>query len=457
MSRNRFQNDSSSFFPALPLGWREERIHDVAELRTSNVDKKSEEGEKPVRLCNYVDVYKNDKVTMDLDFMEATATDGQIERFALRVGDVVITKDSETPADIGVPALISESAPDLVCGYHLTILRPNENEVAGSYLFYAVASRLSAYQFYLAANGVTRFGLTYQGTKNLRIALPSVPEQGQIAAFLDWKTGQIDALIGKKKELLEKLKEKRLAVISQAVNRGLDPAAPLRDSGIPWLGMVPEHWEVKRLRYCAGLVTSGSRGWAQHYSDSGDLFLRITNLDRESIDLLLDDIQRVEPPDGAEGARTLTKTGDVLISITADLGSVAVIPQDLEPAYVSQHLSLVRLDTTAVDPIWIAYSIFSHAGRFQLRMAGYGGTKVQLSLGDIKEITFCHPSDIKEQKEVLSFVRTQTKRTEDLIELASQAITRLTEYRTALITAATTGKIDVRGMESPCNPNPEKN
>ena len=187
MSRHRFQKDVVSLFPGLPSGWREERIHDVADLRTSNVDKKSEDGEKPVKLCNYVDVYKNDRITSDLDFMDATATDAQIRRFSLSLGDVVITKDSETPDDIGVPALIAESLPELVCGYHLTILRPEHTLIFGGYLFYAVASRFSAYQFYLAANGVTRFGLTYQGTKNVRIAFPPVPEQQKIAAFLDWQ------------------------------------------------------------------------------------------------------------------------------------------------------------------------------------------------------------------------------------------------------------------------------
>src|SRR3954466_7874788 len=111
MSRQRFQNQTISLFPALPTDWQEERLHDIVELRTSNVDKKSEAGEKAVRLCNYVDVYKNDKVTLDLDFMEATATEVQIERFGLRLGDVVITKDSEAPDDIGVPALIAETAP----------------------------------------------------------------------------------------------------------------------------------------------------------------------------------------------------------------------------------------------------------------------------------------------------------------------------------------------------------
>jgi type I restriction enzyme S subunit len=289
----------------------------------------------------------------------------------------------------------------------------------------------------------------WEAIGGLPILLPTRDEQQQIAAFLDWKTGQIDALIARKQELLERLKEKRIAVISQAVTKGLNPAAPMRDPGIPWLGQVPKHWIVKRLRYCAALVTSGSRGWAQYFSDSGELFLRITNLDRESIELLLEDIQRVDPPEGAEGARTLSKEGDLLISITADLGSVAVIPPGLEPAYVSQHLSLVRLDTTEIDPNWIAYSVFSHAGKFQLRIAGYGGTKVQLSLSDIKEIGFCYPPTLEEQRDILDFIRTQTKRIEDLIDLASQAIALLTEYRTALITSATTGKIDVRNVKIP--------
>lgn len=181
--------------------------------------------------------------------MKATATEAQIERFSLKIGDVVITKDSETSEDIGVPAYVAETKPNLVCGYHLTIIRPNSKLIVGTYLFYAVKSRLSAYQFYLAANGVTRFGQTSQGTKNLRIVFPTLSEQKQIAAFLDWKTGQIDALIAKKKQLIAKLKEQRIAVITQAVTKGLNPEAPLRDSGIPWLGEVPEHWDVRRLRF----------------------------------------------------------------------------------------------------------------------------------------------------------------------------------------------------------------
>ncbi len=124
------------------------------------------------------------------------------------------------------------------------------------------------------------FGLTYQGTKNpshlhfLRFA-----EQQKIAAFLNWKTGQIDALIARKRELLEKLKEKRIAVITQAVTRGINPAVPMRDSGISWLGHVPEHWEVKRLRYCAGYSTYRLRsdaGTILRSVEEGDLIGAVT-------------------------------------------------------------------------------------------------------------------------------------------------------------------------------------
>ena len=249
MQKAQDQNAVKRLLEPLPKLWRQERLCNVAELRTSNVDKKSADGEQTVQLCNYVDVYYNDKISNEIDFMKATASENEIKRFSLTVDDVIITKDSESPDDIGIPAVISESIRDLVCGYHLTILRPIEGSIHGRYLFYALASQFSAYQFYLAANGVTRFGLTYQGTKNLRIALPEETEQKKVADFLDWKTGQIDELIAKKKQLIEKLKEKRIALITQAVTKGLDSNVPMRDAGIPWLGELPKHWEVMKYGY----------------------------------------------------------------------------------------------------------------------------------------------------------------------------------------------------------------
>ncbi len=455
MSRHRYQNDVVRFFPALPSGWREERIHNVAELRTSNVDKKSEEGEKAVRLCNYVDVYKNDKVTMALDFMEATATEAQIDRFGLRVGDVVITKDSETPDDIGVPALIAETADDLVCGYHLTIMRPNENEVMGDYLFYAVASRLSAYQFYLAANGVTRFGLTYHGTKNLRIALPSVSEQQQIAAFLDWKTGQIDALIARKLELLEKLKEKRLAVITQAVTRGLNPAAPLRDSGIPWLGHVPEHWEVKRLKF----QTDDAKGAGIQIGPFGGMLTDL--IYAETGEFKLYGQENVLSGDFSKGNRWLTsdqyaelsqygaREGDFLFTRKGSIGGCAIFPDGAHPGIIDSDTIRLRVNSEGLSTRFLLHAFReSEYLQFQVQLIKRGAILSGLNTTTIADLVLAAPP-LDEQVEIAHQLDVATSKLKRLASKVESAIARLTEYRSALITAATTGKIDVRGVKIP--------
>ena len=117
-----------------PPDWREVPLSSVAALRVSNVDKKSQSGERAARLCNYTDVYNNDYIKADMEFMRATAMLPEIDRFGLAVGDVIITKDSETPDDIGVPTVVDSTLPDLVCGYHLALLRPNPKEVDPTFL-----------------------------------------------------------------------------------------------------------------------------------------------------------------------------------------------------------------------------------------------------------------------------------------------------------------------------------
>ena len=124
----------------VPEHWTAQRQRNVIDMHVSNIDKHTAEGEIPVRLCNYVDVYKSDRITERLPFMRATASQDEVKRFRLQVGDVVITKDSESWNDIGVPALVEYAAPDLVCGYHLAILRPREGILHGSYLLRALQS-----------------------------------------------------------------------------------------------------------------------------------------------------------------------------------------------------------------------------------------------------------------------------------------------------------------------------
>ena len=275
-----------------------------------------------------------------------------------------------------------------------------------------------------------------------RIALPPLPERQAIAAFLDCETGKINALVAEQERLIALLKEKRQAVISHTVTKGLNPAAPLKDSGIEWLGEVPEGWNIMSLKRDIDFLTSGSRGWAEHYAEEGALFIRIGNLTRDSIRLDLSDIQRVAVPEGTEGERTKVQTGDVLFSITAYLGSVAIVPETLETAYVSQHVALARLCKRSLLPEWVGYVALSSVGKTYLETQGYGGTKIQLSLDDVANLIMTVPS-LQEQSAIVAFLDSETAKIDTLVGEAQQAVSLLKERRSALISAAVTGKIRV--------------
>ena len=233
----------------LPDNWEAKPLRSVADYVVSNVDKVSTDEEVPVRLCNYSDVYHNEFITLALDFMQATASEAEIAKFGVTVDDVIITKDSESWDDIGVPALVRETGHNLVCGYHLALLRPLEEKMAGAFLFRSLQAKPVRAQLELAANGITRFGIPKSGIGTMRVPVPPLPQQRAITDYLDRETAHLDALVAVKERVLALLAEKRRALITRAVTRGLDPDVPLRDSGIPWLGEIPAHWRMERAKF----------------------------------------------------------------------------------------------------------------------------------------------------------------------------------------------------------------
>ena len=219
----RYKPSGVEWLGQIPEHWDIRKLKYISSIQFSNVDKHTVEGEKPVRLCNYVDVYHKDFITADLNFMEATAPPAQVEKFALKGGDVIITKDSEAWDDIAVPAYVSSDMHDVLCGYHLAQIRPKTKWADGKYLFRAFCSRGINDQFRVAATGVTRYGLGKYWLDNGLFLVPPIEEQRAIAAFLDRETERIDALITKVQESIDLLKEYRTALISHAVTRGLAP------------------------------------------------------------------------------------------------------------------------------------------------------------------------------------------------------------------------------------------
>ena len=285
-----YKDSGVSWLGQVPVHWDVKRQRNIADMRVSNVDKLSIDGEIPVRLCNYVDVYKNDFITDKIPFMRATASTTEIDRFRLRLGDVIVTKDSESWDDIGVPALVRYAAPDLVCGYHLAVLRPRDQVILGDYLFRAIQSQGVASQYFVAANGVTRFGLSQDAIKSVVIPVPPLEEQRKITHYLDYADRRIKRYIRAKQKLIKLLEEQKQAIIHQAVTRGLDPNVRLKPSGVEWVDQIPVDCEIWKIGQFAkiGNGSTPSRGDAGYWTESGYPWLnsssvnqgRITNTDQ---------------------------------------------------------------------------------------------------------------------------------------------------------------------------------
>lgn len=200
----------------IPEHWEVKKLRYISKSFPSNVDKHSKVNEKVVRLCNYTDVYKNEFITSNMDFMEATANDEQVQKFSLRKDDLIITKDSETADDIAQPALVIEDLTNVICGYHLAIIRP-KNEIFGSYLLRQLQTKIFNIQFEICANGITRVGLGTTDLRNAKFLIPPFEEQQLIAEFLENQSTKIDKAISLQQTQIEKLKEYKATLIDSAV------------------------------------------------------------------------------------------------------------------------------------------------------------------------------------------------------------------------------------------------
>ena len=202
---------------ALPDGWAVVPLQEIAEVAFSGVDKKTVDGEVPVALCNYTDVFYNRRIHGRLDFMSATATPAEIGRWSLRKGDVLFTKDSETPDEIGVPAYVEEDLPGVLCGYHLGRARPLPGRVDGAFLAASLRTSRARQHFARIANGVTRFGLTLGATRSFPVPLPPMNEQRRIATMLD----SVDHTINETSALMSAIERFREGLRHDLLTNGL--------------------------------------------------------------------------------------------------------------------------------------------------------------------------------------------------------------------------------------------
>jgi type I restriction enzyme S subunit len=417
----------------LPNGWGAKPLRAVADYSVSNVDKIPAEDEIPVRLCNYSDVYNNEFIGLDLDFMQATATEDEIRKFRLAVDDVIITKDSESWDDIGVPALVRETDDDLVCGYHLAILRPRAGRITGSFLFRCLQAKPVRIQLELAASdGVTRFGVPKSAIGGVWLPAPSLIQQRAITEHLDRETARLDALMAAKERVLGLLAEKRQALITRAVTRGLDPDCTLHDSGIFWLGKIPAHWDAIRI------------AWLFRERDQrGEPDLPLLEVSINAGVVLREfSEEKIESTAADFNTYKVARLGDVVFNkMRMWQGAVGVAPEDglVSPDYV------VAAPTGTLSPKYAGLlfrtPVFSaECGR---RSHGIVWDRLRLYWEEFRDITVALPSP-SEQAAIVSYVIAETCKLDALSAATNRTIALLKERRSALIAAAVTGQMEVR-------------
>ena len=429
----------------VPAHWEVRRLQHVTNMKVSNVDKHIKETELPVRLCNYVDVYKNDRITAGITFMPATATADEIEKFRLESGDVLITKDSEAWNDIGVPALAEFSADDLIAGYHLALLRPLRGVLDGIYLFRTLQSATIAHQFHVSANGVTRYGLSQHGIKSALLPLPPLPEQTAIVRYLDHADRQMRRYIDGKETLIGLLEEQRHAVVQHAVTRGLDPDVRLKPSGIDWLGDVPAHWEVRRLPHVTNMKVSNVD---KHVKET-ELPVKLCNyVDVYKNDRITAGITFMPATATADEIEKFRlESGDVLITKDSetwnDIGVPALVEFSADDLIAGYHLALLRPLKGVLDGPYLFRTLQSATIAHQFHVSANGVTRYGLSQHGIKSALLPLPP-FPEQAAIVEHLDKATADIDTAIANTRREIDLLREYRTRLIADVVTGRADVR-------------
>lgn len=417
----------------IPAHWDKKRLKYVATVN----DEALPETTDPSLEFTYVDIGNVDSVggitgTEDLVFETAPSRARRI----VRRGDVIV---STVRTYLKAITAIGSGGENLIVSTGFAVVRPIELDQR--FVAYALRSPYFVDSIVAHSTGVSYPAINASDLACLDIAFPPFPEQQAIAAFLDRETAKIDALVAKKERLIELLQEKRTALITRAVTRGLDSQAPMKDSGVDWLGEIPEHWEVKRLKYLLRAPLQYGANEPSNYIDSeSPRYVRITDIRDDGT--LWDDTYRSIPLETAKPY--LLSEGDLLFARSgATVGKTFRYRLDWGKTAYAGYLVRARLDNGLTDTDFVEYYTHSEGYRGWIL-----GNFIQSTIQNVsaeRYATLMLPlPPLTEQHAISAFLDRETTKIDALVTKVGDAIERLREFRVGLISAAVAGQIDVR-------------
>ena len=416
------------------------KLEDLVDIRVSNVDKKRLPNEPTVKLCNYMDVYANDYIRAHNDFMIASASIAEIEKFKVEVGDVLITKDSETPFDIGIPSIVTDSIEGLVCGYHLALLKPDKSLIDSVYLAKQLGSNNTIAYYLKSASGSTRYGLSNGVIAKTPIPLLPLPSQKKIAKI----STTIDQLIEKTQALIDKYIAIKQGMMVDLFTRGIDLISGQLRSSVeqaPYLyketelGWIPKGWDVDLIDNVLERIID-YRGKTPEKTETGVPLITAKNIKIGFVES--------EPREYISSSsydswmtRGIPKLGDVLFTTEAPLANVAQIEIDAKVAFAQRVIILRCNDRMNND--FLKYSLMSNDARVRIFSKGSGSTVEGIKQSQFRKLSITFPVDIKEQSEINRMLNKLNYK----INSECSYLDKVLKMKSALMQDLLTGKIMV--------------
>lgn len=368
----------------------------------------------------------------------------------VKVGDLAINKMKAWQGSVAISDYEGIVSPAYF------IMSPS-HECDSRFLHYLMRSSEYTFAYLTISKGIrpNQWDLEPQEHSRLPVLIPPLPEQHAITGFLDREAGKIDALVEEQRRLIALLAEKRQAVISHAVTKGLNATAPLKPSGIDWLGDIPEGWEVRRIKDLARIISKGTTPTTLGFDfiDEGVRFLKAENIGSDGS---LTDAPAFFISEIADQAisRSQLESDDVLVVIAgATTGKSAVLHGALLPANTNQAVAFIRCEDPR-NARWVQNWLGTQIIQNLIRLGSVQSAQPNLSMEDLGNIPILIPAG-RQREAVIENLERSTAQLDALTEAAASTITLLQERRAALISAAVTGKIDVRDISSQSIPEPE--
>lgn len=348
-------------------------------------------------------------------------------------GDLLITKDGT----VGKVAYINNKPEKVSLNSHLLIIRPSNQLYCNKFLFWVIQSPVFDKYFLLSQNGTIMASLSQEKINNFSFPLPSIETQQRIADYLDRKCSQIDAIIARQQEVIEKLKAYKLSVITEVVTKGLNPNVPMKDSGVEWIGAIPEHWETASVSRVATVVRGASprpAGDPRYFNGQDVPWITVAEVTKDD-GKYITATESYLTEEGAKYSR-LVEEGTLLLS---NSGATLGVPKVTLITGCINDGSVAFFDLK-VEQMYLLYIFKSRTLELRKQMQGYGQPNLNTTIIKSMAIPMPHP---EEQKSICEYLDKRCKAVDDAIKIKEKVVDRLAKYKKSLIYEVVTGKKEV--------------